>query len=524
MIDREPEPEIDDVVSGTGESHGPGGVRCHRLDAEQLVGVVDRAMVAGWRFASLVADQPLPPRAHLDYVLVAPRVGAPVVLRVEVPEAGEVPSIARICPAAAWAERETADLHGVRFAGSPDRRPLVHHEDWPTDVHPLRADAAITVPVERCSGVYTYDLVEGEGVMEIRVGPIHAGIIEPGHFRFSTVGETVLGLEIRLGYVHRGVELAACGRTPAAALILAERISGTASVGHAVALARAIECALGIEVPRIHALWRTLLIELERLYNHAGDLGNLCAGTALAGVLAEGMIIKEALLAANARCTGSRYLRNLIGLGGVRRLPEAAALEDATAAAYRAGAALEKLAVKFFGSATNLERLTGTGVLSFEHARNLGCVGVVARASAVATDSRVELDHPTAIDREIYADHIAATAITGDVAARAQVRLDEARRSLVLVRRIADRLGGLPVAPPGLPWRGDGEGYGWCEGPRGEIVTFARLVGGRLARLRVRSPSRMNWPAIEHAMPGNIVPDFPLINKSFNLSYAGCDL
>lgn len=488
----------------------------------RLPELVEHGLAAGWRFASLVADQPQASSVRLDYVFVAPGMRTPVVVRVE--DATQPASIARICPAASWAERETSDQFGIQFRGSPDPRPLIHHEDWPSGVAPLRVGSELTVPVDRAAGTYVYDHVEGEGVMEIRVGPIHAGIIEPGQFRFSTVGETVLGLEIRLGYVHRGVELAARGRTPASALVLAERISGTSGVAHTVALARALESALAVEVPPAHAVARSLLVELERFYNHVGDLGNLCAGTALSGVQAHGMIIKEALHEVAARLTGSRYLRNLVGFGGVRRLPERESIAEAVVAVTRAGSELEHLAKRFFGSSTNLERLTGTGVLAAQHARALGTVGVVARASGVATDSRADLDFPTPIDRELYATFAPVTDATCDVAARARVRLEEARASLVLIQDMAKRLAGIASGPAGAAKRNAGSGLGWCEGPRGEIVTYVRVADGRVARMRVRSPSRMNWPAIEHAMPGNIVPDFPLINKSFNLSYAGCDL
>jgi Ni,Fe-hydrogenase III large subunit len=494
----------------------------YELAAAQLRSFADRAVANGWRFASLIADQPEPTAMRLEYIFIAPQARTPVIVRVA--HGASVPSIALAHPAASWAEREATDLHGVVFGDTPDTRPLVHHEDWPAGLHPLRSDAVVALPVDRVSGRYAYDHVEGDGVMEIRVGPIHAGIIEPGHFRFSTIGETVLGLELRLGYVHRGVELAARERSPAAALVLAERISGTSSVAHAVALARALEAALDVVVPDTHALVRSFLVELERLYNHVGDLGNLCAGTALAGVLAEGLILKEALLAAGACLTGNRYLRGLVGLGGVRRQPSGEAIAAALATADATLIGFERLAGKMFASATNLERLTGTGVLSNAHARALGTVGVVARASGVATDSRVDLDFPSAVDREIHADLTPATEPAGDVAARARVRLAEARASVALLRAIGGRLAAASHEPPGIPPRLDGEGLGWAEGPRGEIITYARVVGGRLARLRVRSPSRVNWRAIEHAMPGNIVPDFPLINKSFNLSYAGCDL
>jgi Ni,Fe-hydrogenase III large subunit/Ni,Fe-hydrogenase III component G len=499
------------------------GARSYSLAPEALRPAVERAVAAGWRFASLVADEPSRGEARLDYLFVAPGLRSPLALCLHAGPEG-VPSVALACPAASWAEREVKDLHGVTFTGSPDPRPLVHHEDWPEGLAPLKSGVDPLLPVERTQGAYPYRHVEGEGVMEIRVGPIHAGIIEPGHFRFTAVGETVLGLEIRLFFVHRGVEKLAQGKTPAAALVIAERVSGAGSVAHSLAAARAMEAALGVEVPASHAMLRSLLLELERLYNHAGDLGNLCAGTALSVVLAEGLIVKEHLLELNQSLSGSRYLRNLIGFGGVRRMPSAAELEKALSCATLAMGAVEHLAEKLFGSATNLERLSGTGVLSPEHVQALGVVGVVARGSGVRTDSRADLAFPSKADAEIYGTLTVVTDSSADVAARAQVRLAEARESLRLCQGIVAMLGHTDPAAPGKPGRQAGEGLGWAEGARGEVLTYARLEEGRLARLRIRSPSRMNWPAIEHAMPGNIVPDFPLINKSFNLSYAGCDL
>jgi Ni,Fe-hydrogenase III large subunit/Ni,Fe-hydrogenase III component G len=491
-----------------------GGARAYRVEPARLRATVERAVAAGWRFAAIVADQRRPGVVDLDYVFVAPGGRVPIVLGSPAP----APSIALACPGASWAEREARDLHGVDFADMPDPRPLVHHEDWPPDVFPLRAGAAPELPVDRVDGQYPFRHVEGEGVMEVRVGPIHAGIIEPGHFRFSTVGETVLSLEIRLGFVHRGVEKVAVGMTPAQAIVLGERVSGTASVAHALALARALEAACGVAVPAEQALGRALLLELERIYNHAGDVGNLCAGTALSAVLAEGLVLRERLLGCQQQRFGSRALRGLVGLGGLRRVPPRADVKAALDEVDRVAADFERLVAKFFGSASNLERLTGTGVLTAEHARNLATVGVVARASGVATDSRVDLDGDPLGDVRVV------TQTTGDVAARARVRVEELRESLRRCHVLAEALATANRAPAALPGRPDGEGLGWAEGARGEVMTYVRVEGGRIARLKVRSPSRMNWPAIEHAMPGNIVPDFPLINKSFNLSYAGCDL
>jgi Ni,Fe-hydrogenase III large subunit/Ni,Fe-hydrogenase III component G len=519
--------EVDRVVGGAPDPERRlASARAYRVACPDLRRVVDRSARAGWRFASLIADERRPGDVALDYVFVAPGVDLPIVLGVlGVPAAGtSLASIALTCPGASWAEREARDLYGVAFADMPDPRPLVHHEGWPADEAPLRRDARGGDSPERVLGEYPFRRVEGEGVMEIRVGPIHAGIIEPGHFRFSAVGETVLGLEVRLLFVHRGVEKVAVGMSPSAAIVLGERVSGISSVAHSLAIARAMEGALGVTMPPSHAALRSLLLELERIYNHVGDLGNLCAGTALSGLLAEGLHLKERLFEANQRFTGTRYLRNLIGLGGVRRMPSRDEIRGLMAEVESVMSAAETWAVKFFGSASNLERLTGTGILSSEHAKNLATVGVVARASGLATDSRADLRFAAPTEGELYRDLRVVTETAGDVAARARVRLEEARESLRLGRRVAKSLEENSAATAGSPAEDSGEGLGYSESARGEIMTYVRLYRGRIARLKIRSPSRMNWPAIEHAMPGNIVPDFPLINKSFNLSYAGCDL
>jgi len=511
----------EEVVGGR-ESSGPAGVRTYEVAASELPALAERAEKARWRFATLVADTASADEpVRLDLCFQAPGEERPVVLRTRA--APGVPSIARTFPGASWAEREVRDLFGVQFSGSPDDRPLVHHEDWPQGVCPLRPGERFEVPVERKPGEFPYPRVDGEGVMESRVGPIHAGIIEPGHFRFSAIGEMVVSLEARLFYVHRGVEQRAVGMAPSAALVLAERVSGTSAVGHGLAAARAIEAALGVEVPPAHAALRCLLLELERFYNHVGDLGNLCAGSAMAGLLAEGLLLKERLWEMCGRLTGSRQLRGLVGIGGVRREPTRAALDAALLVVRQTLEDLECFAVKYFGSASNVERLESTGVLLEEHARKMSTVGPVARASGVPTDSRLDF-RPGALEQEAYRDLTARTETAGDVLARAHLRLVEARDSARLCETLVALISKAGSAQRGTPTRDHGEGFGWAEGPRGEIVTYARLERGRLARFKVRSPSRMNWPAIALAIPGNIVPDFPLINKSFNLSYAGCDL
>lgn len=473
----------------------------------------------GARFASLVGDE-VGGQLRLTYAFVDSHERTLALLRAPLTEP-KIPSIARAVPAASWAERESHELWGIEFVGSPDTRPLALHEDWPDGLHPLRSDFQATTPPTRVPRPFAYTRVEGEGVMEIPVGPIHAGIIEPGHFRFSTIGETVLHLEGRLFYVHRGLELRARGLEPAPAVVLAERASANGSVAHGLALARALEAATGVAVDPGAKRLRAVCLELERLWNHVADVLFLCAGTSLAVVGAEGLILKERLYRVNEALTGSRWLRDVVGPGGVRRGVPPENLSAALAEVDRVLRELEGLEAKLFGSASNMERLTGTGVLSAEHARNLGVVGVGARASGIATDSRADLGLDAGLAEESL---IPSLRHEGDVLARARVRIDEIAVSRRLLSQLVrDPLPASPVATK-LPADATGEGWGWAEGARGEVLTYVRLEAGRVARLKPRSPSRMNWPAVTLAMPGNIVPDFPLINKSFDLSYGGCDL
>ncbi|MBI3724390.1 NADH-quinone oxidoreductase subunit C [bacterium] len=499
-----------------------GGARLVATTAGELVAQVKSLLDGGARFASLVADDRDgdPARLLLSYAFVSRSAKELVCLRASV-EGGRSPSIAPFLPAASWAEREVSELFGWTFEGAPDQRPLVLHDDWPAGQFPLRKSFALTSPPPRDERPFDYCRVEGEGVMEIPVGPIHAGIIEPGHFRFSSIGETVLLLEARLFFVHRGLELRAQGLSPDQGAILAERTSGFGSLAHALAFARAVEAACGISVPAEARRLRALALELERIWNHVSDVAFLCAGTSLAALGAEGSILKERLYRANEALFGSRWLRGVVCVGGVRRAPSPEAVKSALAEVERVLGEFASFEKKLFGSATNMERLAGTGVLKRWTAVALGVVGVAARGSGIATDSRADLPVDDALEKDPFR---LVRQREGDVAARARVRIQEV---LVAWARIAALVAaGLPAAPLRSPvsLEATGEGFGWAEGARGELLTYARLERGKIARLKVRSPSRMNWAAVPFAMPGNIVPDFPLINKSFDLSYAGCDL
>ncbi|WP_326847460.1 hydrogenase large subunit [Streptomyces kaniharaensis] len=350
---------------------------------------------------------------------------------------------------------------------------------------------------------------------EIPVGPVHAGLIEPGHFRFSVVGESILKLKARLWYVHKGVEKLFEGRRPEHALALAERISGDTAVGHALAFCLAVEEAAGLRAPARAQRARALLLELERLHNHVTDLGALCNDVGHGILNAHAWRIRERLLRLNHSVTGHRLLRGGVTPGGavLRRLPD-----DAELAHVRAD--LRSLVELALGHPTIRDRFTGTAILPAQAARDLGCLGYVARASGLPADAR--RDHPFHDLGDLLTTRVLDT---GDVLARFTVRTQEAEDALDLIDHLADGLtpgAAIDLTPHGPARR---SGAGIAEGWRGTITTRVELApDGALTRVRIADPSFFNWPALPIALADTIVPDFPLTNKSFNLSYAGNDL
>ncbi len=441
------------------------------------------------------------------------------------PARPEAPSLSAELPAASWHEREAADLLGIAFAGHPDPRPLVVHDGWPAGLHPLRKrfDAGQRPPVLPAAE-FPHLVVEGEGVFEVPVGPIHAGIIEPGHFRFSTVGEKVLNLEPRLFYTHRGLEKRIEGLPLDDGRLVAERMCGVCSVSHALGFCEAAEQLAGVEVPRRGLFLRTLALELERLYNHLGDIGNICAGASYHYGTSAGLRMKEALQQLGERLTGSRFLRGFVIPGGASLDLTAELAREVESVLSAAGDGLADLLERIENNPTVTDRLDTTGVLPLQDAVALGVTGVAARASGVDRDAR--RDHPHAayaVERQLAP--VVATEADGDVHARMDLRAVEARESIRLVRSL---LAGLPAGPirapvPAAlpPFR---VGLSSVESPRGAALTWLRSDGsGRIDRYHLRSASYANWPAVPIAAQSAIVPDFPLVNKSFELCYACTD-
>jgi Ni,Fe-hydrogenase III large subunit/Ni,Fe-hydrogenase III component G len=437
----------------------------------------------------------------------------------------EVPSLTTMLPAANWHEREMQDLFGIVPAGHPDPRTLVVHDGWPSGVFPMRKafDESRRVPVEPAAE-FPHRLAEGEGVFEIPVGPIHAGIIEPGHFRFTSVGETVLHLDARLFYTHRGLEKRMEGLSPLDAFYVAERICGVCSLAHGLGYSEALEQIAGVEVPPRARLIRAVALELERLYNHVGDVGNICAGASFHYGAATGMRLKERLQQLNEQIAGNRFLRGLVVPGGVRLDLSDALLNVLVVTLHDTLAGLDELMGRIEANSSIVDRLDDTGVLSHQAAVDLAVAGVAARASGVDRDAR--RDHPHgAFAAESAPDLRVPTVVEGDAMARVMIRALEARESIRLVDEFVRKLepGPLQAALP-EPVPGGRIGIAAIESPRGEAVHWLRTdAAGRVERYHLRSPSYHNWPAVALAAETAIVPDFPLVNKSFELCYSCTD-
>ena len=428
------------------------------------------------------------------------------------------PSIADLYPAAARMQRAAYDLVGIHAQDGSDHRKWLRHGAWPGGVFPLRKDFPADARFDPAVDGYPFVRVEGEGVHEIPVGPVHAGTIEPGHFRFSIVGEKILRLEERLGYKHKGIEkrFEALGVEEGARL--AGRVSGDSTVAYAWAYAMAVESAAGFEPPARAAALRAIALELERIANHLGDLGYLGNDVALSFGFFQFWRLKERLLRLNGRLLGHRYLMDFIVPGGVARDLAPGDLQELL---REIGAEVAVLRAIYDEHAGAQDRFILTGQIVPEVAERFSLTGLAGRASGQAYDLRH--DHPVPpYDRlEVKA----AGHIRGDVAARVSVRFDEIDESQRLIERLARDLpagelrGAIPVLQAGR------RGCGWVEGWRGDVfLALDAGEDGRLHRVHAHDPSWQNWPLLERAVLGNIVPDFPLINKSFNLSYSGHDL
>jgi Ni,Fe-hydrogenase III large subunit/Ni,Fe-hydrogenase III component G len=430
---------------------------------------------------------------------------------------GRFPSVACTHLPALRLERAIRDLYGLEPEGCPDERRWLDHGRWGVR-HPLgRAETS-----EATGDAYAFLPAEGPPLHQIPVGPVHAGIIEPGHFRFTANGETVVRLEERLGYVHKGIDQLMIGAPLAQAARLAGRVSGDSTVAYALAFARAVEAARGIEPPQ-RAIWlRAVMAELERLANHLGDIGAICNDASFSLIHAHCGILREQVLRASHACFGHRLMMDRVVPGGV-----AADLDRDGIAALRTlmrniRRRFPELIELYDNTASLQNRTVTTGILSAELARRFGAGGFVGRASGRTFDARKSPGYAPYAALVFDVPHREA----GDVDARVWVRIEEVGQSLALLEQILDRLPDGPIMVGADGGGGEGaEGMALVEGFRGEVLAWVRLgPGGTIARCHLRDPSWLQWPLLEAAIEGNIVADFPLCNKSFNCSYSGHDL
>jgi Ni,Fe-hydrogenase III large subunit len=429
---------------------------------------------------------------------------------------GRFPSVGRLHPPAIRLERMIADVFGFVPDGAADTRPWLDHGQWGVR-HPLagRVSAA-----PRPATDYRFLPVEGEGLHQIPVGPVHAGIIEPGHFRFTASGETVARLEQRLGYVHKGIESLMAGATLERGSQLAQRTSGDSVVAYGIAFARAAEGAAGIAVPP-RALWlRALMAELERIANHFGDFGAICNDAAFAVMHAQCGVLRERVLRAARTAFGHRLMRDCVVPGGVAADMAQGGREAIETVMDEIRRRLPGLIALYDNTTSLQERTVTTGIVRPELARQWGAGGHVGRASARNFDTRRDLAYAPydALRFEV------PLRPEGDVNARVWIRIREIEQSVSLIEQILAGMPGGDVRAASVRQGGE-EGLGLAEAFRGDVLIWLRLdTGGRIARCHLRDASWFQWPLLEAAIEGNIVADFPLCNKSFNCSYSGHDL
>ena len=415
------------------------------------------------------------------------------------------PSIGAHHPAATRLERTIRDLGGPEPDGAPDARPWLDHGRWPGSAEAAKAP-------------YPFLPVEGEGLHRIPVGPVHAGIIEPGHFRFTVHGETVVRLEARLGYVHRGLEARLRGADLPHAARLAGRASGDSTVAYTLAFCLAAEAALGCAVPERAVLLRGLMAELERLANHFGDIGAIANDAGFALMLAHCGVLRERVLRLADALFGHRLMMDRIVPGGVAIDLTGQGPRDLRTLIADLRRHFPGLVQLYDRTASLQDRMVGTGIVQPALARRFGAGGFVGRASGNIFDARRALRYPP-YDR---LDFEVPVRQEGDVNARVWIRILEVDQSLALLEQILDALPDGPILAA-APMR-DGEGLAVVESFRGDVLAWVRLEGAQVAHAHLRDPSWFQWPLLEAAIDGNIVADFPLCNKSFNCSYAGHDL
>ncbi|HOW35675.1 MAG TPA: NADH-quinone oxidoreductase subunit C [Candidatus Omnitrophota bacterium] len=431
-------------------------------------------------------------------------------------------SLAKSIYSASLFEREIYEMFGIKPEGNPDLRRLrLHDEVWPQGSFPLRKDfagAPKNISAENLPA-YKFSKVEGNGIFEVPVGPVHAGIIGPGHFRFSVAGEPIINLEIRLGFTHRGVEKLFEGKFLTQALRLAESVDGESAFAHSLAFTQAAEKIAGISISLQAAYARAIFLELERMYNHANDIGGIAVDVGFSFPAAIASIIKESILQLNEKLTGSRYLKGINTVGGVLRSPEEHEIRMVSGFLKEIKKDFNQLAKILTTSVSFMDRVDTTGVLKKKTAEDIGVAGLAGRACGIALDLRKNF-------AGVYHEAKFKMAVeqSGDVLARLRVRIAEFEESMRLVEFFLSKITPGETAFP-QPQRKEGEALGFAESWRGPVLYWLKTdCNGAIERCKIVDASFCNWQGLSYAVLGNIIPDFPLCNKSFDLSYPGNDL
>jgi len=460
------------------------------------------------------------------YVFAYPKENVFIVPFLELKNITEFPSLSNVVHSAWSYEKKIKTFFGLNPIGHLDTRPIILHENWPVDVYPLRKDFAWNAHPQEAQGTYQFQKTEGEGIYEIPVGPIHAGIIEPGHFRFSVAGESIVYLESRLGYTHKGSEKLFETLSIGDKINLSEKISGDSSFSHSLAFCQTLEKLNNTVVPARARYLRVIYAELERLANHFGDIGAIMMDTGFNFGGAQGSRLREMLMQINERLTSSRFLRGVNTIGGVTK-------DIADSEKNKLRVELKDISQDFAevmqvaeNSTSLLNRLKGTGILSLATAQIHDATGVVGKAVGITKDARI--DYLYAAYGELSLGEI-ITELEGDVYARFHVRVKEVYESIKIIVDALEKLpkGDINIQNKKIVFTKNTFSISIVEGWRGEIVYFVTTdANGNISRVVPRDPSFINWAVLGEAGINNVVPDFPfpLINKSFNLSYSGNDL
>ncbi len=426
------------------------------------------------------------------------------------------PSVARLHPPAQRLERSITDLFGLIAEGAEDSRPWLDHGAWK-----ITAPLARSTPRQDDAPEYDFLPVIGDGLHQVPVGPVHAGIIEPGHFRFTAQGETVVRLEERLGYTHKGIDHLMRGASIARGAELAQRTSGDSTVAYGWAYAQAVEAALGVTPPP-RAVWlRAIMAELERLANHLNDIGAICNDAAFALMLAQCGTLREQVMRAAHVVFGHRFMRDVIVPGGVACDIDSAGRGLLEGLVHDIARDFEPLVNLYDNTPSLLARTVGAGILPVDLAAQFGAGGYIGRASGRDFDTRRDLPYAP-YDKLVFKVPLRSD---GDVNARIWIRIEETRQSLNLLGELLRSLPEGDVLVPVSFARERREGLGIVEGFRGDVLVWVALdARGRISRCHMRDPSWFQWPLLEAVIEDNIIADFPLCNKSFNCSYSGVDL